>query len=158
MIYELKEDIKLECNSKKIKYKIVNECFLCISHKPNARGYCYINRHKKQWRLHRYVYEIYYGSIPKGLVIRHKCDNPLCINPNHLELGTPADNSNDMVKRNRSAKGEKVNTSKLNASQVKEIRKQYHKGLSKKRLSKLFNISVSNIDCVVNNRIWKHLY
>jgi len=50
---------------------------------------------------HRYAYQAYLGSIPKGMVVRHKCDVAACVNPDHLELGTVADNNQDMMERGR---------------------------------------------------------
>ena len=54
---------------------------------------------------HRYSYETYHGPIPKGMVVRHKCDRPGCVNPQHLEVGTPRDNTQDMIKRGRRVSG-----------------------------------------------------
>lgn len=52
-------------------------------------------------KAYRVAYEMFNGAIPSGFVIRHKCDNPNCVNPNHLEVGTQKDNAQDMVKRGR---------------------------------------------------------
>lgn len=96
----------------------------CLEHnqKGTAGGYGKTTRKVNgKWvaiSLHRLAYERTYGSIPPGLDVRHKCDNRRCINPEHLELGTRADNLRDMAERGRS-------TAKLTYEQVQEIRKRY---------------------------------
>ena len=75
-------------------------------------------------KAHRVSYEYYIGSIPDGIVVRHKCDNPECTNPNHLELGTQKDNVADMMKRGRFNPvviGNLKRYTSLSAEQVKEI-------------------------------------
>lgn len=72
---------------------------------PNAKGYCYITRGRGvRLRAHRFIYETLVGEIPEGMLVRHTCDNRVCINPDHLIIGTAADNSQDMVSRNRQAR------------------------------------------------------
>ena len=81
----------------------INEtgCYLCTSRFIDANGYCHVGVNGKSIYLHRYIYELNFGEIPKGLVVRHKCDNRNCINSEHLEVGTYKDNTQDMIKRNR---------------------------------------------------------
>lgn len=70
----------------------------------NEHGYGRLTLARKglfKARVHRLIFELYFGVIPPGMVIRHKCDNPPCSNPDHLELGTKAENSRDMVERGR---------------------------------------------------------
>lgn len=67
----------------------------------SAKGYGQIRWKYEPMIASRVAYALYVGPIPDGLLVRHKCDNPGCVNPEHLELGTSADNSADMVKRGR---------------------------------------------------------
>lgn len=72
---------------------------------------------------HRLFYERYNGPIPDGMIVRHSCDNPGCVNPDHLLVGTKLDNSRDMVERGRSCKndGERNPSARLTADQARAI-------------------------------------
>ena len=89
-------------NTKLIEYEInSNGCWICTSHTKDQSGYPQVRRNGKIWRGHRYSYTIHKGDIPEGQVVRHTCDNPNCINPDHLILGTQRDNVNDIFDRER---------------------------------------------------------
>jgi len=107
--------------------------------------------------LHRFIYEKFKGSIPKGKIIRHKCDIRNCINPEHLELGTYYDNIQDMVKRNRQAKGERIGVSKLTERQVREIKKELGNGSKPAQIYKKYGVTYRNIYDIKNGKIWKHV-
>ena len=82
-------------------------------------------RNGRSIQLCRGLYEECFGFIPEGMVIRHKCDNMRCINIEHIEIGTPKQNSEDMRDRGRAAFGEKNGNRKLTWKQVEQIRKEY---------------------------------
>lgn len=105
---------------------------------------------------HQVSYEAYNGLIPKGQVVRHTCDNPLCINPDHLILGTQADNVADREARGRrkDINGEMIGTSKLTAAQVYEIRASK---LSCSKLAEIYGVDKSNISSIKTGKSWKHL-
>lgn len=142
--------------------KLDNGCVICTSHCKDKDGYVRIRSKGKHERLHRIIYEMHYGEIPKGLLIRHKCDNPNCCNIEHLEIGTPQDNVNDMIERGRAnfehLKRKKLGISnpanKLTEEQVKEI---YLSPLNCIKLAKLYNVSKTNIAYIKKKRQWKWL-
>lgn len=137
---------------------VVNEngCHICTSHAKDTSGYPSMSYRDKKTRIHRYIYEQHYGSIPKGMVIRHKCDDRACINPLHLEIGTQNDNIQDMVKRGRIASkvGEKNPRAKLTEMDVKIIRRNK---LSSYKLCKLYGVSPSTIRQIRQYRRWSHV-
>lgn len=98
---------------------------------------------------HRYSYELAHGEIPDGAYICHKCDNPACVNPDHLYAGTPRDNVLDMLRRDRST------NVLLTKNKVKEIRQRYaNGGITQKKLASVYNVSEHTISSVVNRITW----
>lgn len=100
---------------------------------------------------HRLSYIIFNGPIDYGLIVRHTCDNPACVNPKHLVLGNYQDNSSDMAKRHRQG------SQKLNSEAVKVIKwflkYKNHYGLVRK-LARLYNVSPDQISRINNNKHW----
>lgn len=114
----------------------------------------------KSMPAHRFAYELATESpAPKDKVICHKCDNSLCVNADHLFIGTQIDNIADMDAkgRRRVGIGEKVCTAKLTADQVREIRQKYTQGQKKAWLAREYNVSDTNIDDIVRRNTWKHV-
>jgi len=138
---------------KKLRWKEDNKkCWNCISHKDKVRGgYKIFVRNKKRILIHRYIYEINFGKIPKGKIIRHKCDNPNCINPKHLILGTQKENMQDMKDRERSLYGIKNHKAKLTEKQAKEI---YLLNFPYKEIAKKYKISKEAITSIKNDKNW----
>jgi hypothetical protein len=101
-------------------------------------------------------------KIPKNFWVLHNCDNPGCVNPYHLRVGLPKDNSQDMCLRKRTnaikVQGEKSPRSKLTNEKVLEIRKiGKEKILTHKQIGSLFNIDASIVTRVINRQRWKHI-
>lgn len=105
----------------------------------------------------RFVYEQKYGLIPKGMVIRHTCDNPACINIDHLLMGTLAENNKDRHVRGRDARNNGIvnGNSKLNESQVREILSNPHIPLA--TFAKKFNVNKTTISDIRNRNTWPHI-
>jgi hypothetical protein len=109
----------------------------------------------------RVAYYLHHGRWPGWLEVCHRCDNPNCVNPAHLFLGTHAENMADMVKKGRANKpiGERAARSKLTAAQVADIRTRYVAGRKGDgpRAAKEFGVSVPSIWSILRRRTWKHL-
>lgn len=107
---------------------------------------------------HRYAYWLHYGTFDESLCVCHHCDNPLCVNPAHLFLGTRADNNMDKARkgrasRNGGARGERNHTTKLRAVDVDAIRCS---PLSQSRLSAVYGVSSSQIGRIKRREEWRH--
>lgn len=117
----------------------------------NKAGYG-VTWFKNKWEYaHRAV-----ANARKGDVVRHICDNPSCVNPDHLQIGTHKDNSQDMVNKNRQVKGSKSHLAKLNEDTVRQI-KLCNGLMSSRKCAGRFNISKTNVLDIWHNRIWKHV-
>lgn len=107
---------------------------------------------------HRLAYIFEFGEFDKTLNVLHKCDNPSCVNPNHLFLGTHQDNMNDMVKKNRSLKGEKMYSAKLTECNVKKIKTLLKdNSISLAAIATQFKVSKSAILDIKMGRTWIHI-
>jgi predicted XRE-type DNA-binding protein len=121
-------------------------------------GYGQFGVNRKMTLTHRLSYMIHVGPIPEGLFVCHKCDNPPCCNPDHLWLGTKAQNMADCVKKNRNAKGESQGNAKLTAEQVLEIRARYAtRNIFQRRLAKEYGVSQIEISRIIRGEKWSHI-
>lgn len=105
---------------------------------------------------HRAAWLVFVGEIPKATPwVLHKCDNPPCCNPDHLFLGTAADNNCDCAQKGRTVKGERHHKAKLSAAQVQEILKQCAEGRPQKDIALEFGVAKSTITYVKQGRTWQ---
>ena len=132
-------------------------CYECISHKPGRDGYPRSRVNGKLDRTHRHVYRKFKGEIPGGMVVRHTCDNRLCCNPDHLVLGTHADNARDRVERGRGASGDRNGASKLHRNEVIRIHYFAEKGFSPVELAKIFEVTPVTIRRIISGKTWKEV-
>lgn len=144
-----------------------NGCWLwtggCFNGFSSKEGFQYgeFHLHGNPVRAHRLSWEIHFGSIPKGLYVLHRCDNPSCVRPDHLWLGTGKQNYDDMVSKGRRVlsaeirnQGEENRFHKLTNDQVLEIRKS---GMSSRKLAIAFNVGRSTVRHILARRTWAHL-
>lgn len=108
---------------------------------------------------HRYCWTIHFGAIPKGKWVCHHCDNPPCCNPSHLFLGTPSDNTRDMLRKGRrpSRKGTKHPLAKLTDENVVDIRRQHRNGKTMYRIAKDTGMSAGQIRRIIFRKNWTHI-
>jgi hypothetical protein len=139
----------------------------CIEHKQkgNQRGYGHTKYKQKTIHLHRLAYCKANGIEPdeiSGLVIRHKCDNPRCINPGHLISGTQKENVMDMMERGRHnpTQGIKSGNCILSEEDVRSIRKEYiphSRTRGTRALARKYGICSQQVSKIVNRKKWAHL-
>jgi len=154
------------------KVRVTEGCWLWDGLTAHG-GYGKVKANGKTIGAHRLSWEIHHGEIPDGQCVLHKCDVPLCVNPDHLFLGTNLDNIADRHRKGRDARGEtsgrqtkpertvrgeRVNTAKLTAAQVTLIRKRVAEDrASMASLAREYHVSPQSIQRIIDGRSWKHL-
>jgi hypothetical protein len=127
----------------------------------NGYGKCkssIVARKLNECSAHRGAYRHYIGEIPNGMHVCHKCDNPSCVNPEHLFLGTHDDNMEDRQRKNRTAKvqGEAHGKAKLTEKQIKEIR-QLQGQISAEKVARQYGIAESTVYPIWTRKSWSHI-
>ena len=114
-------------------------------------------------RAHRFAYELASGPIPEGMLVLHKCDNPPCVRPSHLFVGTPSDNTNDMLlrkgrwRRPRTLAGVRNHSARLNDDAVRDARARYADGEAMATLASEHGVSISAMRRAVSGATWSHV-
>jgi hypothetical protein len=142
----------------KVQRGLHDDCWIWQGYiMPNGYGRLHYNG--KDILSHRCSWEIHYGPIPQGMFICHTCDNPPCVNPKHLFLGTDQDNMDDMYAKDRASVGSRHPNAKLTETQVSEIIDLYSTGeYSQSALARRFNVGQQAIQAIVSGKTWKHLH
>lgn len=129
---------------------ITETCWLwtgCTNY--SGYGKMYFNENKTD-SAHRVSYKLFNGPIDNNLCVCHACDNPICVKPEHLWLGTRQDNKSDQLMKDRGGL-------KLNSSKVLQIRKLLEDGIDFSALAKFFEVTCSTISNIARRKAWKHI-
>ena len=127
-----------------------NKCW--VWKRGTRNGYGILSVDSKVLYAHRASFALFKGGIPKNKCILHKCDNPLCYNPDHLFAGTRTENAEDRDLKGRTAKGSKHYKTTLTEKDVKNIRKLVRDGMGHAPVALMYNISRSSVTQIVNNK------
>jgi len=155
---DLPKKTPMTLNDRMNKYSKINPTTGCIEWVGyrNEHGYGRISIGERMVLAHRVAWETTNGPIPEELRVLHKCDNPQCVNPEHLFLGTQADNIADMNIKGRqvSPKGEKSGVAKLTEENIRKIRAD-DRILAK--VAKDYGVTLSAISKIKNRISWSHV-
>lgn len=122
-----------------------------------SKGYGVIDIGGRQHKAHRISYQLNIGHLPDELFVCHHCDNPRCVNPNHLYAGTVHDNGRDMASRRRSMWGERNSHARITSEVALEILDRHREGESVPELMARFDVSRSLVRHLVSRRRWVYL-
>lgn len=149
----------MESNAKNTVFKFlknvtINNATGC--HQWNGgvcRRYGRFNISGKSYRAHRLSYKLFINEDLGDKHVCHKCDNPLCVNPDHLFLGTHQDNMMDRKQKGRTSKG----NSKIKVDDVLRVRELSKSGLSCVKVAKIVGICKSQVHNIITGHSWKHI-
>lgn len=129
-----------------------NGCWMWTGGKnEDGYGQFWLSAPRRREGAHRVAYRLLVGTIPKGMWVLHSCDNPPCVNPAHLRLGTPLDNAAEMA-----VKGH-VATMKVTPNEVREIRARHADGESQSALGRWFGLTPGTVMDITKRTWWKHV-
>lgn len=131
-------------------------CWLWLGMYQTGKEYGLFCFRRETRKAHRASWEINHGKIPHEMHVLHHCDTPACVNPNHLFIGSHADNMADRGKKNRSRGplGEAAPAAKLTEDDVKQIRSSLK---STKTLALIYGVNKSTIERILNRTTWNHV-
>jgi hypothetical protein len=135
----------------------LGKCWEWMGYKQNGR---YGKLSCLGMQTHRYSWTIHHGAIPEGLSVLHHCDNPKCVNPKHLFLGTQQDNLADMRSKGHQVRGESQGSAKLTAQQVRDIRalyRRYSHEYGSAALARKYGVSPIQIWKIATRQQWRHV-
>lgn len=135
-----------ECWNFSLKNKVTNQ--------TGRLHYGQVTYKGKKWRAHRLVAALMIGEVSKDQVVCHSCDNPLCLNPRHLFIGTQADNVADKMKkgRHRAARGQNAGSAKLSNEQFDAIHLRAIGGENQRLLASEFGVSQPLVSMIKNQK------
>lgn len=142
----------------KVNKDAPNGCWEWTAFRVPGQGYGRFGR----WRgdsigAHRFVLMLAGHTLTTADLVCHRCDNPPCVNPDHLFIGTAADNSRDMVTKGRQSRGDTCHASKLNAQKVRDIRRRLELGEGAIQIAEIYGTRRGTIDKIRQGNTWKWL-
>lgn len=138
----------------------LNGCWTWTGQKAKNKGkfdYGYLAIRGMPTLAHRISWSIHFGEPASGLCVLHKCDNPSCVRPDHLFLGSMKDNMRDRDIKGRGSRGEKHHWTKLDRVKVMKIREMYSSGKGSTTIGKEMGLDAATVCHVVKRRTWKWL-
>lgn len=141
----------------KVDIKDPSQCWNYMGYTHPKTNYGQFSVSQKPMLAHRMAWILNYGEIPEKICVCHTCDNKLCCNPAHLWLGTPKQNTQDMIHKKRNAFGEKNPRAILTESQVLLIREKHNLGIGSRTIARELSVSRSAIVSVIKRKTWTHI-
>jgi len=135
----------------------LDDCWPWLAGKLRAGYGIFHISHRKPRLAHRMMWELENGQIPAGLDVLHKCDNPPCVNPNHLFLGTQRDNGQDMARKGRSYRGPRPWCRKFFDMEIEAIRKMRDEDWPFRTIAKQFDCNESSIRQICSHKSYKEI-
>lgn len=119
-----------------------------------VKGYGKFHTHGKNYRAHRFSYERHVGPVPQGMCVCHRCDNPRCVNPAHLFLGSPVENTKDRNDKSRQARGERIGLARLTEERVRLLRERVANGETYAAIARDYGVGPDAIGHAARRETW----